>query len=87
MSKLLKLLIPNAKTLAGYAADGIQKGVNNYAADKKETVAKYAALATTAAELAASLTKMLEDGTIDTAERDQLQSVTTPLFEKVLDLI
>ena len=87
IKSLLKLLIPNSKTLAGYAADGIVKGVNGYAADKKEAIAKYATLANEAASLSAELTAMLNDGTIDSTERDRLVELIKPLCDRVLELI
>ena len=87
MSKILKLLIPSSTKLAGYAADGIVKGVNGYAADKKDAVEKYANLANEAAALGAKLSAMLADATIDSTERDQLVEMLKPLFDRVLALI
>lgn len=87
MNWLIKKLIPSAKTLSGYAADGIQKSVNGIASDKKAVVSKYSALATQATEFAAKLTRMLEDGTIDNFERDELAKIVEPLFDKAIALI
>lgn len=87
MKWLIKKLIPSSETLAGYAADSIQKGVNGYAADKKDAIGRYATLANQAAALSAQLTQMLTDGTIDKAERDQLVEMLKPLFDRALEVL
>ena len=87
LKSIMKMFIPNSTTLAGYAADGIVKGVNGYAKDKAEAIAKYATLANEAASLSAELTAMLKDGAIDNTERDRLVELIKPLCDRVLDLI
>ena len=88
MKKLLmKLFCPSADSLAGYAADAIQKSVNASSEDVKFTVAKYSAYAYTASEIANKLSAMTKDGRIDAMERDELVKMLAPLFEKALALV
>jgi hypothetical protein len=87
MKWLVKLICPSAETLAGYAADGIAKSVNDSAEDTKAKVAKCAACAETATLVAHTLAKMAKDGSLDKTETAELQKMLTPLFAKVLALV
>ena len=82
--KLAKMFCPGAATLAGYAAEGIAKAVNNSKEDTKAKVAAIAAKAREATELANRLAKMIEDGTIDEIEKKTLQGMLTPYFDTAL---
>ena len=84
LKKLAKMFCPGAATLAGYAAEGIAKAVNNSKEDTKAKVAAIAAKAREATELANRLAKMIEDGTIDEIEKKTLQGMLTPYFDTAL---
>lgn len=87
MKWLVKMFCPSAKTLAGYAADAIAKSVNESSADVKERVAKYAMYAAEATDVANTLVQMAKDGDISKTDRDALQAMLAPLFDKVLALV
>lgn len=87
MLKSIIKAIATPERLSGYAADGIQRGVNGTADETAATVAKYAAFANEAAEIAKNISGMLTDGRIDKIERDKLQKMMEPLFAKVLELV
>ena len=79
--------IATPERLSGYAADGIQKGVNGTKEEIAATVAKYATITNEMAELAKNISAMLTDGRIDKTERDTLQMMLNPLFAKVMELV
>ena len=87
MKWLVKLVCPSASTLAGYAADGIAKTVNNSKEEVRFRIAKYAAMAATATQIANKLSNMASDGEIDKTEASELQAMLTPLFDSVLALV
>lgn len=85
MKKLLfKLFAPSADTLAQWAANGIQKAVNE--SEKQTTISKYATLADEVTAIQGKITAWLKDGKIDGKECDEIKAELTPLFQKVLDL-
>lgn len=84
---LMRKFMPSAEQLAGYAADGIQKSVNGTDEDVRELVARYASYAEVATRTSNKLAAMVQDGTIDDAERDALRDMLTPAFERVLLLV
>lgn len=87
---MLKSIIKSIVTgdrLAGYAADGIQRGVNGTKDETAATVAKYATLTNEASEIAKNISAMLTDGRIDQLERDKLQKMLEPLFNKMMELV
>lgn len=86
MKWLIKLICPSGSTLAGYAADGIAKSVNNSKEEVKEKVAKYAAYAQEATRIANTLSGMVTDGAMDKQETAALKEMLTPLFDKLLAL-
>ena len=89
-TKMLKSIIKAVATperLSGYAADGIQKGVNGTKEETAATVAKYATITNEMAELTKNISAMLTDGRIDKMERDTLQKMLEPLFAKVMELV
>ena len=87
MLKSIIKAIATPERLSGYAADGIQRGVNGTKEETAATVAKYATIANEAAEIAKNIIGMLTDGRIDKMERDTLQKMMEPLFEKVMELV
>ena len=86
LKSLIKAIATPAR-LSGYAADGIQRGVNGTKDETAATVAKYATLTNEASEIAKNISAMLTDGRIDNAERDALQKMMEPLFAKVMELV
>ena len=87
MLKSIIKAIATPERLSGYAADGIQKGVNRTKDETAATVAKYATVTNETAELAKNISAMLTDGRIDDMERDTLQKMLEPLFAKVMELV
>ena len=87
MLKSIIKAIATPERLSGYAADGIQRGVNGTKEDTAATVAKYATTANEMAELAKNISAMLTDGRIDDVERDTLQKMLEPMFAKVMELV
>ena len=87
MLKSIIKAIATPKRLSGYAADGIQKGVNGTKEETAATVAKYATLTNEMAEIAKNVSAMLTDGRIEDSERDTLQKMLEPLFAKVMELV
>ena len=87
MKWLMKMFCPSGETLAGYAADGIAKSVNNSKEEVRAKIAKYSAYAQEATRIANTLSGMVTDGQMDTAETKALQEMLTPLFEKALALV
>ena len=87
MLKSIIKAIATPERLSGYAADGIQRGINGTKEETAATVAKYAAFANEAAEFAKNISGMLADGRIDNMERDTLQKMMEPLFAKVMELV
>ena len=87
MLKSIIKAIATPERLSGYAADGIQRGVNGTKEETAATVAKYAAFANDAAEFAKNISAMLTDGRIEDSERDTLQKMLEPLFAKVMELV
>lgn len=85
MTSILKIFLPNSSKMANLAAERIADSVNR--SELKESIAKYANMSKQATELADWLAKVLQDGTIDEMERDELAKALLPLFEKVVELI
>lgn len=87
---MLKSIIKSIVTgerLTTYAADGIQRGVNGTNEENSATVAKYATITNEMAELAKNASAMLTDGRIDEMEREKIQKILAPLFNKVMELV
>ena len=87
MLKSIIKAIATPERLSGYAADGIQRGINGTKEETAATVAKYATTANEMAELAKNISAMLTDGRIDDVERDTLQKMLEPMFAKVMELV
>ena len=85
MLKSIIKAVATPERLSGYAADGIQRGVNGTTAETAAAVAKYATIANEASEIARNISGMLTD--IDQMERDKLQKMLEPLFGKVMELV
>lgn len=84
---IAKLFMPGAATLSGYAADGIRKAVNESRDETRHKVAKVATIAKTATDIGGRLAAMVDDGTIDQLERDEIAAMLRPVFERVLELV
>lgn len=84
---IAKWICPSGATLAGYAADGIAKSVNNSAEDVRLKVAKYAEYAHEVSEIAEKLSSMALDGKICETETKELKKMIAPIFDKVLKLV
>ena len=87
MLKSIIKKVATPKRLSGYAADGIQRGINGTKDETAATVAKYATTANEMAAIAKNVSAMLTDGRIDNMERDTLQKMMEPLFAKVMELV
>ena len=87
MLKSIIKAVATPERLSGYAADGIQRGVNGTKEETAATVAKYATPTNEMAELAKNSSAMRTDGRIDKTERDTLQMMLKPLFAKVMELV
>ena len=87
MLKSIIKAVATPERLSGYAADGIQRGVNGTADETAATVAKYATITNEMAELAKNISAMLTDGRIDDMERGTLQKMLEPMFAKVMELV
>ena len=87
MLKSIIKAVATPERLSGYAADGIQRGINGTKEETVVTIAKYATTANEMAELAKNISAMLTDGRIDNMERDTLQKMLEPLFAKVMELV
>ncbi len=81
---LVKMFCPSAKSLADYAAAGVQDAMNGTNSERRALVAKYAMLAANATEVSNRLAKMVEDGSIEDKERDELSQMLEPVFDKAL---
>jgi hypothetical protein len=84
---LAKKFMPGGKTLAGYAADGIAKSVNESGADTRAQVARYATFAREATSIANRLAAMVDDGNMSEFERDELAKMLAPMFDKLEGLL
>lgn len=82
---ILRMFMPSAATLAKWAAQGLQKAVNE--SDKAELLAKWTGYAGKAGEVQAVVAKWLRDGKVDDSERGELEKAVLPLFEKLMELL
>lgn len=80
-SKIAKLFIPSADTIAEYAAQKIADAINT--SGKDELIAKYAK----AAEYLTKAQQMLEDGKISEEETKTVKLMLVPTVKKLLELI
>lgn len=85
MKYLLKLLMPNAKTISSIAADCVAKAINE--SGKGEIIAKYDGYATKVVELQAFVTKLLADGKINDDEKKQIATMIEPIVTKIVESI
>ena len=81
---LIQKFCPSADTLAGYAAEGVARAVNDSKSETRAKVAKIAANAAAATDIANRLARMVEDGTIDEMETKDLQAMLAPVFDSAL---
>lgn len=82
---ILKMFIPGDKKLAMYAADGIQKAINE--SKYTDQIAKYGDLADKATAIQKQLTTLLADGKIDDLEKQEIADMIQPLMKKLVELI
>ena len=87
MLKSIIKAVATPERLSGYAADGIQQGVNGTKEETAATIAKYATTANEMAAIAKNVSAMLTDGRIDNMERNTLQKMMEPRFAKVMELV
>ena len=87
MLKSIIKAVATPERLSGYAADGIQRGINGTKEETAATIAKYATTANEMAELAKNISAMLTDGRIDNMERETLRKMLEPLFAKIMELV
>lgn len=87
MLKAIIKAVATPERLSGYAADGIQNGVNGTNESAKALVVKYATITNEVSQIGANLSAMLTDGHIDQMERDRLAALLAPLFAKVMELV
>ena len=86
LRKLIKA-IASGKRLAGYAAEGIQQGVNGSKENTQATISRYATITNEVANIGQNLSTMLMDGKVDEMEKEKIQALLTPIFDKVLELV
>lgn len=82
---LLKLFLPSAETLAGFAADAVQKLVNE--SGKADVIGRYGSMADSATDVQKWITSTLSDGKIDDAEKDAIAEKLTPLFKTITEAL
>lgn len=85
MKTILKWLLPSNKKLAKYAADAVQKSIND--SKYNEQIAKYAGIADAATAIQKKLTEWLSDGKIDDIENGEIQELILPLISKIMKAI
>lgn len=86
MKKLLiKLFIPDAETLAGFAAEAVQKLVNE--SGKADVIGRYGSMADSATDVQKWITSTLVDGRVDDAEKAAIAVKLTPLFKTIREAL
>lgn len=85
MKWLIKLFMPNPKTIANMASDAIAKAINE--SNKTELIKQYDGYAVKLTELQTFIVKLLEDGKIDEDEKAKIADMLTPIMEKILERI
>ena len=87
MIKSIIKAVATPERLSGYAADGIQKGINSTTDGVQATVIKYATITNEVAEISKNISAFLTDGKIDDKEKEQIKALLQPLFTKVMELV
>ena len=87
MIKSIIKAVATPERLSGYAADGIQKGINSTTDGVQATVIKYATITNEVAEISKNISAFLTDGKIDDTEKEQIKALLQPLFAKVMELV
>lgn len=85
LKQIIKLVIPNEKKLAKYAADEIARVVNG--SGQTETIAKYSKIANDVTAVQAMIAKILVDGKISPEETEEISDKLEPLFKYLLELV
>lgn len=85
MKYLLKLLMPNAKTISNMVADTIAKQINEL--NREEQISKYAKYADDWTKIQDKIVKLLADGKIDDEEKKQISTMIEPIATKILEAI
>lgn len=86
MKKLLLLLMPNNRKLAGYAAEGIAKTINSQA-EREAQIAKIATMADKFTEYQKFVTGILADGKISDEEKAEIAAKLEPVMEYLTGLL
>lgn len=81
----VKMFVPNAREIAKYAAQGVQKIVNE--SGKADVISKYGDIADRVTDVQKWITSTLKDGQVDDAETAELAGKLAPIFEKLLENI
>lgn len=82
---LLKLFMPDAKTLSKYIVNGIQKTLE--ASGKQELIAKYGNSAEAFTKAQETIVRWLKDGNLDEQEKIEVQEKIEPWIQKAIDLL
>ena len=85
MKWLIKLFIPKPKALANMAAEAIAKAINE--SNKTDLIKQYDSYAIKLTEIQTFITKLLEDGKIDDAEKAKIADTLEPVMTKILERI
>ena len=85
MKWLIKLFIPKPKALANMAAEAIAKAINE--SNKTDLIKQYDSYAIKLTEIQTFITKLLEDGKIDDAEKAKIAAMLEPIMTKITEAI
>ena len=85
MRWFIKLFIPKPKALANMTAEAIAKVINE--SNKTDIIKQYDGYAIKLTEIQTFITKLLEDGKIDDAEKAKIADMLTPIMEKITEAI
>lgn len=85
MKWLIKLVMPSAEKISGYAAEGIAKAVNE--SGRQEAIAKYSTMLQNAAANIALVNDMLVDGKIDPTETKRIAEMLAPAVDNILKMV
>ena len=77
--------MPKPRAIAEMAAEAIANVINE--SDKAELITKYNSYAIKLTELQTFITKLLEDGKIDDAEKAKIAAMLEPIMTKITEKI
>ena len=82
---LVKMFIPNAKSLADMAAEQIYEAVNG--STKEQEIANIAKYIDPLSTLTTKLVNLLKDGKLDEAEKKEISEALEPFIEKLIKML